>query len=107
MGRKTNRELNADFEPANYDFQHLDHIDGHVSDFDSEPPRQLPAVRQPDRLVLPRQAAGELTARQQLGAAGAGAMLTHVMSQAPGAGGHARQDDNALTIFNCAKSFAQ
>ena len=97
MGKRTNRELNVDFQPVDYDFQHLDVIDGHVSDYDPAPPRQLPAIRQQDRLVLPRQSRGELTPRQQMGAAGASAMLGTVM-QSPLAGGHARQDDNALTI---------
>ena len=97
MGKRTNRELNIDFQPVDYDFQHLDAIDGHVSDYEAKPPRQLPAVRQQDRLVLPKQSSGELTARQQMGAAGASAMLGTVM-QSPLAGGHARQDDNALTI---------
>ena len=98
MGKKTNRELNVDFAPMDYDFTHLDAIDGHVSDYEAKPPRQLPAIRQPDRLVLPRQSrGGELTPRQQMGAAGASAMLGTVM-QSPLAGGHARQEDNALTI---------
>ena len=97
MGKRTNRELNVDFQPVDYDFQHLDVIDGHVSDYEAAPPRQLPAIRQQDRLVLPKQSRGELTPRQQMGAAGASAMLGTVM-QSPLAGGHARQDDNALTI---------